>query len=458
MEMVTRRKHERGAILIHVAFALLALIAFCAFVIDMGMMWVSRGQAQNAADAGALAGAVSMMRNTIVPTENAKSAFQWANNNVIFGQLSSTSNVRVTFSGAAAGSCGTSCDVLTTLPPCAPGKPGCVRVDIFRNAPDRPYRGGATLGNPIPTLFGPMIGITEQRVRSTATAQVSSGNQIKCVLPFAVIDRWADNYDPTPVTTYFPNDNLSGTAGWTANDVFQPTASPADVYIPPYDGNTNHTGWKVTADYGRQLILKDGSTGNYSSGWSQMVCLQGANCSGSDIRDWLTTCNPQPIGIATAANPCTAVDMTHGCIDVKTGVAQGPVTQGVNNAIGTDSSAVWNPTADGPNGPGTGAVTGGQGMSSPRIRGMVIIDINHYAASGCTGGTCIGKVANIIGFFLEGMCNDVAAAGRLDTGMACDDPTKDVVGRIVTLPAQYVSGTGEVEDDASFVKVVRLVR
>src|SRR4029079_5298902 len=116
------------------------------------------------------------------------------------------------------------------------------------------------------------------------------------------------------------------------------------------------------ADYGRQLILKDGSTGNYSSGWSQMVCLQGANCSGSDIRDWLTTCNPQPIGIATAANPCTAVDMTHGCIDVKTGVAQGPVTQGVNNAIGTDSSAVWNPTADGPNGPGTGAVTGGQGM------------------------------------------------------------------------------------------------
>jgi len=455
MEMVTRGKHERGAILIHVAFALLALIAFSAFVVDMGMMWVSRGQAQNAADAGALAGAVSLMKDAAVPTQAGQSAFQWANNNVIFGQASSTTNVRVTFSGAAAGTCGTSCDVLTTLPPCAPNKPGCVRVDIFRNAPDRPYRGGATLGNPIPTLFGPMIGITEQRVRATATAQVSSGNQIRCMLPFAAIDRWADNNDPTPVTTYFPNDNLTGTAGWTPNDVYSPTATPPDVYIAPYDGNTNHTGWKVTADYGRQLILKDGSVGNYSTGWAQMVCLNGpANCSADDIRDWLQTCNPQAVGIATASNPCTVGDEPHGCIDIKTGAAVGPVKQGIDNVVALDSSAVWNPTADGPNGPGTGAVTGGQGMSSPRIRGMAIIDINHYIASGCTGGTCVGKIANIIGFFLEGMCNTVT----LDPGLACDDPSKDVVGRIVTLPAQYVSGTGEVEDDASFAKIVRLVR
>ena len=63
MEMLSRGKRERGAIIIHVAFALLALLAFSAFVVDMGMMWVSRGQAQNAADAGALAGAVALMRD-----------------------------------------------------------------------------------------------------------------------------------------------------------------------------------------------------------------------------------------------------------------------------------------------------------------------------------------------------------------------------------------------------------
>ena len=46
--------------LIQVAVALLGLIALSAFVFDYGVMWVSRGQAQNSADAGALAGAVAL--------------------------------------------------------------------------------------------------------------------------------------------------------------------------------------------------------------------------------------------------------------------------------------------------------------------------------------------------------------------------------------------------------------
>jgi Flp pilus assembly protein TadG len=448
----SRLRDDRGAIMIHVALALLALIAFSTFVVDMGVMWVSRRQAQNAADAGALAGAVALMKDSASTTEAAKSALQWANNNAIFGTTNSAANVRITFSGPA-GTCGASCDV-TTIPPCG-NKPGCVRADVFRNTPDRPYRGGATLGAPVPTFFGPVVDVTQQGVRATATAEVASGNMVKCMLPFAAIDRWADNYDPTPVTIYFPNDGLSGTAGWTPNDYYQPTMSPADVYIPPYDGNTNHTGWKVTSDYGRQLILKDGSVGNYSTGWSQLVCLNGpANCSASDVHDWLISCNPQAVGIATAGNACTVGDEPHGCIDVKPGGAVGPVKSGVENLVAQDGSAVWNPTADGPAGPGNGAVTGGQGMATPRIRGMVVLDINHYVASGCTGGTCVGKVANIIGFFLEGICNTVT----LDPGLACDDPNKDIVGRIVTLPAQYVAGTGEVEDDASFIKVIRLVR
>jgi Putative Flp pilus-assembly TadE/G-like len=452
MTIHARLREDRGAIMIHVAIALLALIAFSAFVVDMGAMWVSRRQAQNAADAGALAGAVALMRDGGSTTEAAKSALQWTNNNVIFGISNSAANVRITFSGPT-GTCGASCDV-TSIPPCG-DQPGCVRADVFRNTPDRPYRGGATLGAPVPTFFGPMVGVTQQGVRATATAEVASGNQVKCMLPFAVIDRWADNYDPTPVTTYFANDALSGTAGWTPNDAYQPTMTPADVYIPPYDGNTNHTGWKVTSDFGRQLVLKDGSVGNYSTGWSQMVCLSGpANCSANDVKDWLINCNPQAVGIASASNPCTEGDEPHGCIDIKTGVAQGPVTSGVEAVVAKDPSAVWNPTADGPNGPGTGAVTGGQGMGSPRIRGMVVLDINHYDASGCTGGTCVGKVANIIGFFVEGVCKAVT----LDAGLTCDDPNKDIVGRIVSLPAQYVAGTGDVEEDASFIKVVRLVR
>ena len=52
------------------------------------------------------------------------------------------------------------------------------------------------------------------------------------------------------------------------------------------------------------------------------------------------------------------------------------------------------------------------------------------------------------------MCNTVT----LDPGLACDDPSKDIVGRIVTLPAQSVAGTGGVESNASFLKVIQLIR
>src|SRR5213083_2374446 len=69
---VGRGTPERGAILIQVAISILALTAFAAFVVDYGVLWVARGQAQNAADAGALAGAIAMSYDdtTYPPTAN----------------------------------------------------------------------------------------------------------------------------------------------------------------------------------------------------------------------------------------------------------------------------------------------------------------------------------------------------------------------------------------------------
>ena len=56
---LSSRHSERGAILVQVALALLALVAFTMFVVDYGVFWVGRRQAQNAADASALAGALA---------------------------------------------------------------------------------------------------------------------------------------------------------------------------------------------------------------------------------------------------------------------------------------------------------------------------------------------------------------------------------------------------------------
>src|SRR5689334_17942976 len=54
------RKRERGAVMVHVALGLIAFMALSALSIDYGVKWVARSQAQNAADAGALAGATAL--------------------------------------------------------------------------------------------------------------------------------------------------------------------------------------------------------------------------------------------------------------------------------------------------------------------------------------------------------------------------------------------------------------
>jgi len=482
MERLTREGRERGAIIIHVAFALLALIAFSAFVIDMGVMWVSRGQAQNAADAGALAGAVALMRDGGSTTEAAKSALQWTNNNQIFGATNSATNVRITFSGAS-GTCGPSCDI-SPIPPCG-NQPGCVRSDVFRWAPDRTYRSTNDLGAPIPTLFGPLIGISGQRVRATATAEVASGNMVRCMLPFAIADRWADNTDENKDPTYFANDPLPGTAGWSPNDLYQDaTATPAgtDSYTPPY--HAGHSGWTVTGDYGRQLVLKQGAVGQFSAGWSNKVDLPGSTGS-DDYRQDIRGCNPTSIGIATEAETCagyptsgtTVAEARAGCLGVSGGLSDGPTNQGIEQnggggslqpVVRQDPGARWNWSATGPDGL-AGAVVNASGalnMSSPRIRPAAVFDIVRYMNNaGCknqSGTGCVVKVVNIIGFFVEGMCSTVAAAGQLDPGVNCNAKKSiadnEVVGRIVTLPASYASGSGEVEENAAFLQVVRLVR
>ena len=99
-------------------------------------------------------------------------------------------------------------------------------------------------------------------------------------------------------------------------------------------------------------------------------------------------------------------------------------------------------------------------MASPRVRPLPIIDNTQYIASGCSGTGCVAKVVNIVGFFVEGMCDEVRAAGRLEPGQDCDPDSNDqqqLVGRLVTLPAS-VHGTGMPVDESSFLKYVRLVR
>ena len=176
----SRFTSERGAIIIQVAVCLLVLLAFSAFVVDYGVMWASRGQAQTAADSGALAGAISLAYETggnlAAQQANAKvKARAAAHQNFVWGQAPDVQPTDVTF------------------PACPPGAPGppdmCVRVNAFRNQ---------ARGNALSMFFGNLVGVGSQGVRATATAQVVAADTSECLRPWAVIDRWNEFHTDQP--------------------------------------------------------------------------------------------------------------------------------------------------------------------------------------------------------------------------------------------------------------------
>lgn len=458
-------RRERGAVMVHVALGLIAFMAFSALSIDYGVKWVGRAQAQNAADAGALAGVVALTFDSDDRTDAGlakRSARATALKNLVWGESPDVQFSDITFPP---------CPPPDGDDPAGPGPFNCIRVDVYRNQ---------ERANPLPTFFSQLVGVQQQGVKAMAIAKLGEGNSLKCLLPFGVADRWADFHDDNVDVTYFPNDGQGvgagpdplapGIGGWTPNDNYN--SAGGDVYRSPvtYPTPGAHTGWTLAADYGRQVILKLGSQGqagnpaSYSAGWANQVNLVGSN-GGKEYGEDISSCNQTPISIAAADETCagypnsetTEEGALNGCVSVQPGVDQGNTKSGVNDAIALDSTAYWDPSA-GEDGKGMVMNADGGDMGSPRIRPLIVFDIDHYMAQGCSGNTCMTKVGNILGFFLEGMCNDVIKNGQLDAGMVCDDPNKQVVGRIVSLPAQYYAGAGDIADDAAFLKLVILVR
>lgn len=158
--------------LVQVAISLLALMTFMAFVVDYGMVWVARGQAQNAADAGALSGAASWAWDdpTAPPPVGGTvdlAARTVAERNLVWNEQGG---------------------VVTVFEPCPPGIPGqrCVRVDVFRN--------GEEGSSQLDVYFGSLLGGTMHGVRATATAQVRAANATDCLKPIAILDKPAPGY------------------------------------------------------------------------------------------------------------------------------------------------------------------------------------------------------------------------------------------------------------------------
>ncbi len=417
------RLNERGAIIIHVAIALIALLCFAGIVIDQGVMYVSRAQAQAAADAGALAGALTLETDPSAHANAGIAAKSFVNQNGIWGQAAADTNIDVT-------------SPIT----CPDGTNACIRVDVMRGIIGRD---GAGHANTIPTFMMGIVGLHNQGVRATATAEVAGGNAVQCIKPWVVADKWVDN-----------SGTGSNASGWDQEDGWN---AGVDTYTSP--------GFKATGtgnDYGLELALKEGATGTWSSGWTMEIDL-GSNGSNA-YRDEISGCPTwvPTVGTYNSSIPCSEKsdeNPAKGCLGVKTGMSQGPTTQGVADLIALDPSATWNT--------GTNSVQGGcmagntcsnptHANVSPRIVPIAIFNMQVYAASGCSGTNCVAQVSTILGFFVEGMCDDVYPHGTAPAWCG-SHPNKVVLGRLVNYPGQFTSGAGPVSS-ASFLKITRLVR
>ncbi len=277
-------KDERGVSLAFVAISMVVVLGFAALAIDVGMLYTAKGQAQNAADSGALAGAGNLLVN---PND----AVDATNVAVSFTNTHSVVNEPVAV-GAA--------DVAVTLddsacPAVSPAPGPCVTV---------------TVNHTVPTFFARVLGFDTVAIQADATAQVGPANQTSCLKPWIIPDGYQEFVNP-------PGE-----------------FNPGDYYqkgVTSY--GTNFRG--PSQDWGLQLTLKVGNpqaTPAPGQFYPIDLPLPGEpDTGGSRYSENIYSCNALPVQVGDL-------------VWTETGNMVGPTRQGVQELINKDPLASWDST------------------------------------------------------------------------------------------------------------------
>ena len=353
-------RDERGMSLVFVTVSFMAVLTATTLAIDVGMFMNSRSQAQNAADAGALAGAVALAYNSYTDRTPSGPAVQGAIN---------TGKTNIVAGGAV--------DILpsdVTFPLDPNGQPNRVAVKVFRTA---------ARNNPISTLMGRIFGVNQVDVVAEATAEASAANAETCIKPFTIPDRWIEKQ----------------TGAWDPEDTFDLYESKnkelanKDVYVPlkPYpDPNTDYTGYNMDRDRGLQIVLKANNDSKVSPSFYNPWALPGRG-GADDYREDIENCNTSviPIGALMDAEPGNMV---------------GPTKQGTDGLVDKDPNARWDTTCK--------CVKDSAFRISPRVVVIPVYDPVYYETGKQNGSNASLKIANYIGFFIEEM-NGNEVTGRI---------------------------------------------
>ena len=403
---------DRGAILVQSALVLLMLMAFSAFAVDYGVLWASRRQAQNAADAAALAAAVAFgLDNADTGTSGPAylSAQRVARNHRVWGEMPAF-------------------DISLGASACPTGVTGiCARVDVYRDTAHN---------NSLPTFFGSLVGLNSQSIRATATAQSAIANATDCLKPWAVMDKWTERSPINPGTysmtstfdKYVTNGGNKGeidTSIVPPDQYIAPTTTSVGTGFHPYEYTPDRT---FSTDYGTLVNLKVGSQNDYQyqAGWFAPIAFPGSS-GGDDYRDAITNC----VGLTYSIGDNLV-------LDTEPGVKSGPTDQGVTALIAKDPNAYWDTSLNG----GAGGVANSAFPTSPRIVPVPLVDpdqLNEWNK----GGRASVPISNIMGFFVIGY----------------DNGTKTVTGRLCALAGMKVGNApSPISAPSGFLQAILLIR
>jgi len=346
MKHLTRlHRDERGMSFVFVGMGFMAFLAATTLAIDVGMFMTARSQAQNSADAGALAGALALAFDDY----NNRSATGPAVQNAVVAAHANPVMSTVVNVDPSKG------DV--TFPVGPTGISNRVRVDVYRTV---------ERGNPLATLMGQYFGLLQVDISATATAEASQANAMMCVKPFTIPDKWIEGQTPP----------------WDENDTFDvvdnkgnPLPNP-DIYIPATE--PNYTGYDQEADKGRLMRIRAGVGNEVQPSFYFSYSMGGV--TGSDEYGW-------------NIENCNTTLMKYGdLLLMEPGAMAGKTREGIDNLIAKDPNAWWNTTTN-------KVVT--TMNPSPRVTIIPVYDPVYYDTGKQNGRTADLKVANYIGFFIK---------------------------------------------------------
>jgi Flp pilus assembly protein TadG len=339
------RRDESGMSYVFIGMGMMAFLSASMLAIDVGMLMTARAQAQNSADAGALAGATALVFDDYQNRTNSgpakTNAVNAAKANSVMAKAVSVTPNDVSFENDET------------------GQQNRVKVNVYRNAQH---------GNPVSTYIAKFFGNPVADIAATATAEASPANAMTCVKPFTVPDRWIERQTPP----------------WDPDDTFDMYDSKGkllanpDQYIPI--SSPDYTGYNAERDQGLRVVLKADNGSKLAPGIYHPYAPPDDG-GGNDYRWNIAFCNQAvvPFGAHLVPEP---------------GNMEGPTTQGMQDLIARDPSAYWDTSLN--------RVQSSM-HPSPRVVAIPLFDPSVYETGKQTGRNADFQAVNYIGFFVEAM-------------------------------------------------------